>query len=288
MNTDMKFYWLLRRELWEHSSIYLAPLAVAALVLFAFLFNMHSIADTMRSVPSLDPSKQVIAVVTPYSLAASAILFTSFIVAMFYCLDSLYGERRDRSILFWKSMPVSDLMTILSKLAIPLAILPVLAFAIALVTQVILLALSCAVLMAQGIELATMWTRLPLGQITVVMFYGLFVHTLWYAPLYGWLLLISAWAKRAPFLWAILPIFSALIVEKTAFGTPYVANLIQYRAMGAMHEAFAANVMKEPITKISQLDPLRFLSSAGLWLGLLFAAAFLAAAIWLRRRREPI
>lgn len=288
MNTDMKFYWLLRRELWEHSSIYLAPLAVAALVLFAFLFNMHSMVDTMRSVPSLDPEKQVIAVVTPYSLAASVILFTSFIVAMFYCLDSLYGERRDRSILFWKSMPVADRTTILSKLAIPLAVLPILAFAIALATQAILLALSSVVLMARGVELATMWARLPLGQITVVMFYGLFVHTLWYAPLYGWLLLVSAWAKRAPFLWAILPIFAALVVERIAFDTRHVASLIQYRAMGAMHEAFSANAMNEPIIRISQLDPLRFLSSTGLWLGLAFAAIFLTAAIWLRRRREPI
>ena len=92
----------------------------------------------------------MVAVVTPFSLAASVILFTSFIVAMFYCLDALYGERRDRSILFWKSMPVSDLTTIASKAFIPLAVLPLVAFAIALATQLILLMLTSVVLMVNG------------------------------------------------------------------------------------------------------------------------------------------
>lgn len=288
MNARTKFYWSMRRELWEHPSIYIAPLAVAGFVLFAFLLNMRGIADRMRSLPSLDTAKQVVAVVTPYSLAASVILFTSFIVAMFYCLDALYGERRDRSILFWKSMPVSDRTTILAKAVIPLAILPLVAFAIALATQAILFVLGSAVLLASDVELATLWSRLPLFQMSVVMLYGLIVHALWYAPIYGWLLLVSAWAKKAPFLWAVLPIFAAFIVEKIAFGTSHVASLIQYRVMGAMREAFASNAMKEPITQLAQLDPARFMSSPGLWVGLAFAAGFLAAAIWLRRRREPI
>ncbi len=287
MNARAKFYWSLRRELWEHPSIYIAPLAVAGLVLLAFLFNMRRIAETMRALPSLDPAKQLIAVVTPYSLAASVILFTSFIVAMFYCLDALYGERRDRSILFWKSMPVSDRTTVLAKATVPLAILPLVGFAIALATQLILLMLSSVVLMVNGVEPATVWSRLPL-QMPLAMLYGLLVHTLWYAPIYGWVLLVSAWAKKAPFLWAVLPVFAVMAFEKIAFGTNYVASLAQYRMAGAMREAFAADAWEVPIIQLSQLDPGKFLSSPGLWSGLAFAAAFLAAAIWLRRRREPI
>lgn len=288
MNARMKFYWSVRRELWEHRSIYIAPLAVAGLVLFAFLFNVRGVGSHMRSLPSLDAAKQLLVVVTPFSIAASVILFTSFIVALFYCLDSLYGERRDRSILFWKSMPVSDLTTVLSKAVVPLAVLPLVAFAIALATQVVLLLLCSAVLLATDIELGTLWSRLPLFQMSVVMLYGLVVHALWYAPIYGWLFLVSAWARKAPFLWAVMPVFAAFVVEKIGFGTSHVASLVQYRVMGAMREAFAANAMKEPIAQFSQLDPARFMSSPGLWIGLAFAAAFLAAAIWLRRRGDPI
>lgn len=287
MNARAKFYWSVRRELWEHPSIYIAPLAVAGLVLLAFLFNMRRIAETMRTLPSLDPAMQLVAVVTPYGLAASVILLTSFIVAMFYCLDALYGERRDRSILFWKSMPVSDLTTIASKAFIPLVVLPLAASAIALATQVLLLLLSSVVLMAYGVELSTLWSRLP-PQMPLAMFYGVMTHVLWYAPLYGWLLLVSAWAKKAPFLWAVLPVFAAMAFEKIAIDTTYVASLLKYRIAGAMREAFAADAWKDPIIQLSQLDPARFFSSPGLWGGLAFAAAFLAAAIWLRRRREPI
>jgi ABC-2 type transport system permease protein len=158
---------------------------------------------------------------------------------------------------------------------------------IALATQAILLVLTSAAMLASDVAVATLWSRLPWFQMDVAMLYGLVVHALWYAPIYGWLLLVSAWAKKAPFLWAVMPVFLAFIVEKIAFGTSYVASLVQYRVMGAMSEAFASHAMKT-VTQFDELVPARFLSSPGLWVGLVFAAAFLAAAIWLRRRREPI
>ena len=285
---NSKFLWSVRRELWEHRSIYIAPLAVAAVVLIGFFFHVQSLAEKMFALTSLDVVRQRVAVVTPFSLAASVILFTSFVVALNYCLDALYSERRDRSIMFWKSMPVSDRTTVLSKLSMVMAVIPLVAFAIALATQLVLFALTYATLMARGIDASTLTSNLPLVQMTIVMLYGLAVHVLWYAPIYGWLLLVSAWAKKAPFLWAALPVFAAFVVEKIAFGTGYVGSLVQYRVMGAMREAFTANAMKEPITQISQLDPAKFLGSTGLWVGLAFAAAFLVAAIRMRRSREPI
>ncbi|HVG07067.1 MAG TPA: ABC transporter permease [Thermoanaerobaculia bacterium] len=268
-------YWSVRRELWENRSIYIAPLVVAGFSLFAFLIS------TIR------PSRQRISAAFPYSAAASAVLMTGFIVAVFYCLDALNGERRDRSILFWKSLPVSDRTTVLSKASIPLAVQPLLTFAIAFATQVVMLLLSAAVLLVNGVNPATLWSRLPLLQMPLVMFYGLAAHVLWFAPIYGWLLLVSAWARRASFLWAVLPFFAILIVEKLAFGTSHFASLLKYRVQGAMVEAFAADPVKVPILRLSQLDPMRFLSSPGLWAGLAFAAACLAAAVRLRRSREP-
>ena len=93
-------------------------------------------------------------------------MLTTFVVGVFYCLDALHGERRDRSILFWKSLPVSDLTTVLSKASIPLVVLPLLTFAITVVTQWIMLLLSSAVLLGSGLSVATLWTQLSLFQMS--------------------------------------------------------------------------------------------------------------------------
>src|SRR5207247_3007588 len=200
-------YWSVRRELWENRSIYIAPLAVAAVILFGFLISTIHLPDKMRAALALDPAKQHELIGQPYSFVALLIMGTTFIVAVFYCLDALHGERRDRSILFWKSLPVSDLTTVLSKASIPLVVLPLLTFAITVVTQWIMLLLSTVVLLMSGVSAATLWTQLSLFQMSLLLFYHLLtVHVLWHAPIYAWLLLVSGWARRAAFLWAALPL----------------------------------------------------------------------------------
>ncbi len=182
----------------------------------------------------------------------------------------------------------SDLTTVLSKMGIPLVVLPLTAFAISLATQLAMLLWSTAVLLLNGPGPATLWTRLPLLEMTLVMVYGLAVHALWHAPLYGWLLLISCWARRTPFLWAVLPPLALGVLERIAFQSSYFASLLKYRLVGAMAEAFALEAGDKDILRLTQLDPWGFVSSPGLWLGLVAAAAFLAAVARLRRYREPI
>src|SRR5206468_10746510 len=94
---------------------------------------------------SLDQAQQHHIFATRYELAGALIMGTALIVGIFYCLDALYGERRDRSILFWKSLPVSDVMAVLSKLAIPIVILPLLSFAVTVATQFFMLLLSTVI-----------------------------------------------------------------------------------------------------------------------------------------------
>jgi ABC-2 type transport system permease protein len=113
------------------------------------------------------------------------------------------------------------------------------------------------------------------------------VLALWHAPLYGWLLLVSSWARRAVFLWAVLPPVAVSVLEKVAFNTSYFQSMINYRLMGFAREAFAGG-MHDTIDSLAQLTPGNFLSTPGLWIGLAFAAAFLAAAVRMRRYREPI
>ena len=290
LSATRSFYWSVRRELWENRSIYIAPLIVMAVVLFASLISTISLPHKMRNLPTLDPAKRHAAVVTHYSVAPAPIMLATFLVGFFYCLDALHGERRDRSILFWKSLPVSDRTAVLSKASIPIVILPVIAFVLSAVTLFVLLMAGTAILFLSGMSPATLWSELRFFQEPVIMIYGLTVHALWFAPIYCWLLLVSAWARRATFLWALLPWFAAAALERIAFSTSYFGSMLRYRVIGGMTEAFAnqQHGSGEILDQLSQLSPARFLGAPGLWVGLLFAAACLAGAVRLRHDREPI
>jgi ABC-2 type transport system permease protein len=283
-----RMYWSVRRELWENRSIYLAPLAVAALILAGFLISTIHLPDTMRASLALSPVQQHLLIEQPYNFAALLIMATTSIVAVFYCLDALHGDRRDRSILFWKSLPVSDLTTVLSKASIPLVVLPLLTFAITIVTQWMMLLLSTAVLLSSGLSVAPLWTHVSLFQMSLMLlFHLLAIHALWYAPIYCWLLLVSGWARRLAFLWAVLPLLAIAVVEKIAFNTSHFAAMLAYRlSAGREGAAFATGVMS--MHPLAQINPGQFLISPGLWIGLAAAAVFLAAAVQLRRYRSPI
>ena len=281
-------YWSIRRELWENRSIYVGPLIAAAVVLFGFTVHAaFKLPRRIGNLPALDPARQEALLGAPYGFAASMVIVVGYLVTAFYCLDALHGERRDRSILFWKSLPVSDLTTVLSKASIPYAVMPAIVLFVALATQLAILMVSTIVLVASGVGAGALWTRLPLFQMPIVLVYGLAVHVLWHAPLFAWLLLVSAWARRTPFLWALLPLALG-VLERIIFQSAHFFSFVGYRVVGAMGLAFSANPHKQPILWLGQLSPLRFLGSAGLWTGLIAAALLLAAAVRLRRYREPI
>ena len=289
MSATRPMYWSVRRELWENRSIYIAPLIVAAVQVFGFAISTIGLADRRRAVLMLDPAHQRSAIEQPYDLAAMMMIFIVFIVGVFYCLDALHGERRDRSILFWKSLPVSDLTTVLSKITIPLLVLPLLAFAITVCVQLIMLLMTSVVLIFHGMSPATTWAAFPVSQNWVVLLYGLVAIALWHSPIYGWLLLVSGWARRATFLWAVFPLLAIGILEKIAFNTSYFASMLKHRLLGFAPGAFDFNPHHSAaIDSLTQLTPGRYLSTAGLWIGLVFAAAFVAAAVRLRRYRGPL
>jgi ABC-2 type transport system permease protein len=279
------FYWSVRRELWENHSIYIAPLIVAMVVLFGFLVSTTGLPERRRAVLLLDLPKARAAIEMPYNVAAMMLIFTAFIVGVFYCLDALNGERRDRSILFWKSLPVSDLTTLLSKATIPLVVLPLVTFAIIVATQVVMLLWTSVLLIAHGMSPASTWTNFSLFQQSLILLYGLVAIALWHAPIYGWALLVSGWARRATFLWAVVPFLAIGFFEKITFGTSHFASMLKNRLIGFAPEGFALNLHS---IESPQLTPGKYLSAPGLWLGLIFAAVFIAAAIRLRRYRGPL
>jgi ABC-2 type transport system permease protein len=282
------FYWSVRRELWENRSVLLVPAAIAGLVLFASLWNLLGLPAKVRSLatPELEA-----AMVRPFAMAPAPIMLAAFLVGFFYAIDALYGERRDRSLLFWKSLPLSDRESVLAKASVPLVVLPLYALLLSLACLAVMLLGGSAILLLSGLGPGSLWRALPIFQQPVVMVYGLAVHVLWWSPIYCWLLLVSAWARRALLLWALLPPIVLLVIEHSAIGRSRLPRLLHYRLTGAMREAFLqapGHGEGEVLDRIDQLAPLQFLATPGLWTGLAFAALCLFLAVRLRRRREPI
>ena len=287
------FYWSVRRELWENRSLYLAPLIVAGVIVIGFLFSAIGLAERRRALLLLsDPAAIRTAIEMPYTLAAVMMMITGFIVGVFYCLDALHGERRERSILFWKSLPVADFTTVLSKISVPLLILPVICFAVIIVTQIVIFLITSVILVGHGMSPLSTLAHVNLSENTLILIYGLVVASLWHLPTYGWMMLVSAWARRAAFLWALLPAVAISFFEKIVFGTNHFANLLAYRLTSWADHAFAfrgSGRHGQPVLEsLSQLTPARYLATPGLWLGLVFAAICLAIAVRLRRYRGPI
>jgi len=287
------FYWSIRRELWENRSLYIAPLLAATAFVLGFIVSVVRLRHQVSS-SQLDAAQLHEALTTRFDLAAGLIMGIAFFIGIFYAIDALYGERRDRSILFWKSLPISDLVTVLSKFTVPIVVVPVISFGITLLTQLAMLLLSSVILAGSGASLGIVWNVTPFLVDSGALFYHLLtIHGFWYAPLYAWLLLISAWAPRLPFLWAFLPPFVICGLERITLGTSYFLDLLKYRALGPdntmtpeHHQQVSAATI--PQHTAATLIPHHFFSTPGLWAGLVVAAVLLFLTMRVRRYRGPI
>ena len=261
------FYWSIRRELWEHRGVWIAPLAVAVVFLIGFLIS----------------GRRTESLAQPYDLAALAIMGATTLMAIFFSVDALYGERRDRSILFWKSMPVSDSTSVLSKAAIPIVILPLIGLIVTVALQWLMFVIGMIARMGNEVDMATLWASLPMTRMGLVLAYHLLlIHGLWFAPVFAWLLLVSAWARQAPLVWAVVPLFAIGVAERIIFRTSYFAAMLQNRVSGGQYgEMYGAYSMLH-------VPPAHIFVSAGLWLGLIFAAALLVLTVRLRRNAIPL
>ena len=225
-------------------------------------------------------------------------------VVFFYCLGALYDERKDRSVLFWKSLPVSDAQTVLSKAASALLVAPVLAVVAGLATMLgFLLVISVVIALHGGNPLTLVWgTGNPFAMAGNLLA-GIPVYALWALPTAGWLLLCSAWARSKPFLWAImLPVFSGIFVswfdlmnvfnlESGWFWKNIVARLLVSVVPGSWLGHLDLHRMSldgaDGFTRIiGPATTWSMLATPELWIGAVAGAAMIFAAIQLRRRRE--
>lgn len=220
-----KMQWLVRRELWEHKGMLLwtpALIGILMTILGAVLaaatvaktksrtaltINGEDVAwSTLLNSKALAPRKaEIIEMVANNYIYTAAPLFLALaFLVFFYCLSALYDDRRDRSLLFWKSLPVSDAQTVLSKVAIALLVTPFIVLAAASLTSLALLLILACILAGHGIFVFTDLLASPglyLGPLQLLAL--LPVYCLWALPTVGWLLMVSSWARSKVFIWAV-------------------------------------------------------------------------------------
>ena len=287
---------LLRRELWEHRAIFFVPCVFGGLFVLAAILGIFGAANvTIEGKMSGLSLSELADKVQPdqwrpgfevvFAAVGATLQMVMGAVVFFYLIDALYAERRDRSILFWKSLPVSDSLVVGSKF---------LTAAVATPAGILLWLIAGLVVLFAGTSQALVVGPGALAKTLTVVIYSMLVQALWYAPLYAWLLLASAFAKRAVLLWAILPPVGVIIAEQILFGTERFAILLGERIAGGFPLAFQGGAglhygseMETAFPPLAEfLTPGRFLAAPELWAGFVVAAAFLAGAVWLRRWRD--
>ena len=220
--TTMK--WLLRREYWEHKGAFFWAPLIVALVMLAFIgatagyalathglgnslsVNGHHMSQAqMLGAMPLEVRVKFATVVANVWLAACAPLFGVLpVVVFFYCLAALYDDRRDRSILFWKSLPVSDRQTVLSKAVTAVCVAPLITIAIGSTVSLAMVLIGLTLASFNGLHLFALVLGNPDFYLAPLRLVGLLpVYVLWAIPTVGWLLMVSAWARSKVFLWAV-------------------------------------------------------------------------------------
>ena len=290
MNT---YNWLIRREFWENRAIWMMPAVIGALMILIALFGRVDLMS-VSSVP-------VQAVGGGFLLAVGATFFAVMsIYSTWYLLDCLYADRKDRSVLFWKSMPISDTTTVLSKLATALIAIPAVYFAAADLTTLIM-AFIVSVRWSSSIDGALWHAELWL-QLQVLWLYMIVTTALWYLPIAAYLLVVSAWAKRAVMLWSLLPPLALVLAERWFFDSRVILGAIGERLLGYPAQAFRDDPGSSSwVTTVVGNDTITtptsiwgffnvggFFSSAQTWIGAAVGAALIVCAIQLRTRRTEI
>jgi len=184
---------LIKRELWEHRAIYVMPLVIALLVSLASVTGQvavsgfdHAVDIGILGATNLGENGRSAAITVLMISLSSTFVFAMWILTIFYSLDALYAERKDRSILFWRSIPSTDFETVLSKLLTALVIIPLVTFAVIAATHVVVLLITSIWLGARGANTwHLIWTAAPFIDNWTATLVMLLALSLWLSPFLG-------------------------------------------------------------------------------------------------------
>ncbi len=296
---------LMKREFWEHRSIWVTPVAIASVVTLGTVTALAFAGEFAQELDVAifgaqniagDPERR--AVLTGLFLGSSWLfLFGLGILTIFYALDSLYAERKDKSILFWRSLPVTDAETVLSKLLTALVLIPAVAIAGIVATHLLnLIITSIWVSMKGGDAGILIWGSVPLFDNWMAILVAIYGMAIWMSPFVGWFLFVSAYTKRAPLLMAFLPLILIPMIEGIFSRTAHFAEAVWGR--GAKIPLFAdldfdrffdeghPRVSEEMVSLLNHIDLVKFFTSVDTWLGIVVCGLLTTAAIYVRRYRD--
>ena len=297
---------LIRREVWEHRSIWVTPAAVALIMVlltvasFVAASAFGGTVDMAIIGASNIGEAQRKAALIAFMIGNSVVfLIAMWFLSIFYCLDTLYAERKDKSILFWRSLPITDAETVTAKLLTAIILIPLVTFAAIAVTQIVNLVLVSIWLSVEGGSPGhIIWGSLTLPDTWLATLIVILAIPLWLSPLLGWFLFVSAWTKRGPFLTAFLPIAVVPLLEYVVFRTTMLWHAIGARFSIESMPLFNVDpsmffdgddfkpLQEDSISLLALIDVGEFLGSVELWLGLVVCGLFATAAIYVRRYRD--
>jgi len=316
-----KMKWLLKREFWEHKGgFFWAPIVVSLIVTVITAFTIlvgvtqgvkSTIVINGETVTNLaerfSPEQKATAVehlASTYMVSAVPLLFVLSFTVFFYCLSALFDERKDRSVLFWKSLPVTDGATVLSKVAVALCLAPLITLGLAIMLAIVNLTFLTIGAGAAGVNIAGELvgsTSLYMAPLQIAALFPIYV--LWALPTVGWLLMVGAWARSKPFLWAVgAPLLAMGLIawfnKMFSFGWQLewfwlniVGRGLLSLAPGSWFVLSGENIavpggMQEP--QMNSLVTLSWaqLATPNLWIGVTVGAAMIYAAIRLRRWKD--
>ena len=273
-----QFAALIKRELLEHRNLFIGgPVLLAVLlsaaivwvlnfgskeVLLAALRRLGSITE---GVAGADLAPLLMPVSIPWVIAL-------YVCILAYLVNTLYQDRRDGSVLFWQSMPVSNLKTVLSKVLTGCFIAPLLTVAVLFVWMLVFA--FAIVIFAAINDVATV----GLGQLLVaiidsmwLVYLTMIMASLWLLPTIGWLLVFSAFAKGQPLMWAIGTFVLIVMLEGFIFDSQYLANWAESRS------GFYRYLVLEPADFIERLF------TYDTFFGIVLGALVITGATYMRR-----
>jgi ABC-2 type transport system permease protein len=275
------YAWLIRREIWERRAIWLVPAVVSAVLILLALFGR---TQFISDVPMESPYVGKVYL----GFIGGLFLTVMMLYSTLYLLDCLYDDRRDRSVLFWKSLPISDTDTVLSKLLVALIAIPLVSFVAADVTSLIVAFIVS--IRARSMVGGALWEGGTWLQMQGLWMYVIATAAIWYLPVAGWCLMVSAWVKRAPMLWSVLPLLVIYLIERFFLGTHYLAEVLGHRLGGYAQAAFHGSWKVNDVTTTAWqfMDIRGFFGNPATWIGLVVGAAMIVATIQMRMRRTEI
>lgn len=230
MNTAQILFALIKRELLEHNSIVRVPLALlfmALLIKLSMVFGGLSVDLELPTQFGLDPliDGSINAVLLRgASIMNYIIIVVMYVVSVFYSLSCLHHERQDQSVLFWRSLPLSDSVTVASKLSVALILIPLIIIVCQLIVAFIFL-------LDDSIHYLTQYYGATLAALPKLILWSLL-------PAVTWCMLCSAIAKRNPFLLAFLSPLLLIVVDYLFFDAAIDQTLAINRLVGVQSDSF--------------------------------------------------